>query len=173
MRLRGVHIVLLLLCLSSCGPKRIPRGDMEKIMARMLIQDQQIKLSRELKRSADTTLVYEGIFQAYGYDTDDFLKSLSYYLGDPSKMEKIMGNVASVLEKEAKEVQEAIDFQRWKDDLLRIYGMTPDTAWPRPRPRAADSLPLRFSGDSIRLERPEDSLKRIPRDSLLFLRDSL
>ena len=35
-------VLAVLLAASACGPRVIPRGDMEKIMADMLIQDQQI-----------------------------------------------------------------------------------------------------------------------------------
>ena len=135
MRGRGAHIVLfclLALLASACGPRRIPRERMESILADMLVQDQQIRLNRELKHQADTSLVYEGIFQAYGYDTDDFLYSLSYYLEDPSRMEKIMGSVAESLEKEAKEVGKEVDFRQWQERMLRIFPGRPAPWTPLP-----------------------------------------
>ena len=177
MRLKGVHIValltVLLLAASACGPRKIPRDDMESILSDMLLQDQQIKINREIKRQADTSLVYEGIFQAYGYNTDDFLHSLSYYLEDPVRMEKIMGSVADRLEKEAKEVGKELDYLAWQEKMLRIYGMKPDTSAPKPPVRPVDTLKIRFSDDSVWVEKPVDSLALVPKDSLLFVRDSL
>lgn len=174
MRFRGLHIVaLLLVLLSSCGPRKIPRGDMEAIMRDILLQDQLIKDDKDLKPQADTSLVYEGIFRSYGYDTDDFIRSLAYYLEDPSKMEKIMGNVASGLEKQAKALGKELDLRRWKENLMRIYAMVPDTSLPHVPPRPVDTLKIRFSDDSVWMDVPVDSLRLIPRDSLLFLRDSL
>ena len=89
---KWLHIVLVLMLAVSCGPRKIPRDDMEKIMADILLQDQQIKQDHKLRKEADTTLVYEGIFEAYDYDTDDFLYSLEYYLEDPARMEKLKEN---------------------------------------------------------------------------------
>ena len=147
---KWLHIVLVLVVAVSCGPRRIPRDDMERIMADILVLDQQIKSDRQLKKQADTSLVYEGIFEAYGYDTDDFLLSLEYYLKDPSRMEKIMGAVAESLEKEIKVVTREVEYEEWSRRLLDIYRQKVDTTrLPRPRMRAVDSLHVRFDSDSV------------------------
>ena len=165
---KTLYIVLVVLLAAACGPRKIPRGDMEKIMADILIQDQQIKLNKELKKQADTSLVYEGIFEAYGYDTDDFLYSVEYYLGDPSRMEKIMNVVGTRLEREAKLAAAEISLRDWRDGLLRIYNMKVDTTCrPWPRTRCVDTLHVRFQGDSVYLY-TVDSLSFKVLDTLLF-----
>lgn len=147
---RALYIGLFIILAASCGPRVIGRAKMEKIMADILIQDQQVKRDLTLKRQADTMLVYEGIFEAYGYDTDDFLASLEYYLTDASRMEKIMGRVAERLEAQAKEVKALIDLNEWRSGYLRIYTLPIDTTLrPRPRVRAADTLRIRFAGDTV------------------------
>ncbi|MBR0246625.1 MAG: DUF4296 domain-containing protein [Bacteroidales bacterium] len=170
---RGFHIVLAVLLVAACGPHRIPRDDMEDIMYRMLIQDQQVRQDPVLRRQADTSLVYEGIFEAYGYNTDDFLYSLEYYLEEPARMEKVMDAVAGRLDKEAKGVKAEIDLQRWREKMLKIYGMAPDTTWPKPPVRPVDTLLVRMGRDTVQLVLPPDSLPEYPKDSLLFVRDSL
>lgn len=155
---KWLHIVLVLLLAVSCGPRKISRGDMEQIMADILIQDQQIKQDRNLKKQADTSLVYEGIFQAYGYDTDDFLYSLEYYISDPARMEKIMGDVADRLEKENRAVAGEMELERWKERFMRIYAQRPDTTLPHPRVRAVDTLHVRFDADSVWFYHPKDTL---------------
>lgn len=118
--------------------------------------------------------MYEAIFEEYGYDTDDFLYSLEYYLAEPAKFEKIMERVGDRLEKEAAVVRAEVRQMQWRGMLMRIYKNRPDTSlrpWPRVRP--VDSLPLRFGGDSLRVVTPWDSLLHVPQDSLLFVRDSL
>ena len=92
---RILLIVCLLALAVSChkGPRRIPRGDMEDIMMHVLMQDQYVKAHSELRPQFDTMLVYEGVFESFGYNTDDFLASLEYYLEDASRMEKIMEKV--------------------------------------------------------------------------------
>lgn len=147
---KWLHIVLLLVVAVSCGPRRIPRDDMERIMADILIQDQQIKNDRSLRKQADTSLVYEGIFEAYGYNTDDYLYSVEYYLQDPARMEKIMGAVAENLEKEIKLTGEEVDLENWRRRFLDIYRMKVDTTrLPRPRKRPVDTLHVRFDADSV------------------------
>ena len=147
---KALYIGLILLLAVSCGPRVIKRAKMERIIADMLVQDQQIKQDPSLRKQADTSLVYEGIFEEYGYTTDDFLHSVTYYLTDPSRMEKIMGNVAQDLEARAKEVKALIDLQQWREGYLSIYSMPMDTSLrPRPRVRAADTLRIRFAGDSV------------------------
>ncbi|MBQ9410746.1 MAG: DUF4296 domain-containing protein [Bacteroidales bacterium] len=171
------HIVLalcLLLALSACGPRRIPKGDMEDIFYLMFLQDQKIKQDRSLKQMADTSLVYEGILESKGYDTDDYLYSLHEYLAEPEKMEKIMGNVAERLEKELKVVRSEVELEKWRDKMLSIYRKQIDTSkFPKPRVRPVDTLKVRFDGDSAYMHKEIDSLKLIPRDSLIFLRDTL
>ena len=149
---------------------------MEEIMYQMLVQDQQINHDFQLRVQADTCLVYEGIFEEYGYDTDDFLYSLEYYLADPARFEKIMEKVGDRLDKEASIVRAEVDLIQWRENLLRIYNTQPDTSRrPLPRVRPVDTLLLRFGDDSLRVVTPWDSLLHIPQDSLLFVsvRDSL
>ena len=157
-----LHIVLLLCLVAvSCGPRRIPRDDMENIMTDILIQDQQIKNDRSLRKQADTSLVYEGIFEAYGYNTDDYLYSVEYYLQDPARMEKIMGAVAENLEKEIKLTGEEVELENWRRRFLDIYRMKVDTTrLPRPRTRPVDTLHVRFD-------------VRFDADSVWFYRDTL
>ena len=152
-----LHVLLVVLLAAACGPQRIPRDDMENIMADILLQDQQVKQDRELKKQADTSLVYEGIFEAYGYDTDDFLYSVEYYLGNPSKMEKIMEVVAG-----------EIRLDEWRKGYLRIYNMKVDTTRrPRPRVRQVDTLHVRFDNDRVYLY-TVDSISMKDLDTLLF-----
>ena len=148
------------------------RKELEEAMYLILLQDQQIKQGA-LKQQADTSLVYEGIFQSLGYNTDDFLYSLEYYLEEPARFEKVMENVALRLDKEEALAHAEMDRYNWREALLRIYWMAPDTvSLPQPGPHAVDSLLVRFKGDTVYFAR-RDTFPYYPKDSLLFLRDSL
>ena len=168
-------MLLAVLLVSSCGgPKKIPREDMEEIFYLMFMQDQRIKLDRSLKKQADTTQVYAGILKSMGYNTDDYIYSLNYYLEEPEKMEKVMTGVVERLEKELNVVRKELDLERWRAKMLAIYGQKIDTSLrPQPGVRPVDTLKIRFDGDSAYMHKLIDSLKLIPRDSLIFLRDTV
>mgnify|MGYP002624294167 CR=1 FL=1 len=168
-----LYIGLGLLFAVSCGPRRIDRADMEEIMYQILIQDQQIKHDATLKPQADTSLVYEGIFESFGYNTDDFLFSLEYYLEDPTRLEKVMQSVGKRLDGEIDEVSELLDAENWRKKMMAIYLLQRDTTLPHPRGRVVDSLPLRFTGDTMHMVVPQDSLPAPHPDSLLFVEDTL
>jgi len=165
---KALHIVLLLVLATACGPRIISRGDMTDIMRDILLQDQQIKQDYSLRRQADTSLVFEAVFEKYGYNTDDFLRSVEFYLSDPSRMEKIMGKVADELEQESKVLDQEIKLDEWRDNLMRIYNRPVDTTRrPRPRVRPVDTLRIRFSGDSAWLH-SIDSISMHDLDTILF-----
>lgn len=167
-------LLALVLAVASCGPRKISKGDMEDIFYLMFLQDQKIRQDRSLRSIADTSLVYAGILESKGYDTDDYLYSLKEYLEEPAKMEKVMGNVAERIEKELKVVNSEIELERWRSKMLSIYQKQIDTTkLPKVRVRPVDTLKVRFEGDSAYMHREVDSLDLIPRDSLLFLRDTV
>ena len=176
MRCRWLHIALLLLLALSCrGPRLIEREEMEEIVYQMFLQDQQIKQDNQLQRQADTSLVYEGIFQSMGYNTDDYRFSLDYYLEEPVRMEKVMDAVADRLEQEKADVKKLLELEKWRSKMLAIYNHRPDTSLrPQPPVRPVDTLHVRFDGDSAYLHKPVDSLQLVPQDSLLYVqKDSL
>lgn len=84
----------------SCSrdEKVIPRDKMAQIYADMLLMDQWIIAHPEARRTADTTLVYEPVFERYGYDSDDYLASVDFYLQDPDRYARILKNTSLILE---------------------------------------------------------------------------
>ena len=158
MNFRRWHIlvVISLLAFSCRGPHKIDRDDMVNIYHDMFIQDQQLRIGYSMRR-ADTTLVYEGIFREYGYNTDDYIYSVSQYIKDPDKMAKMMQEVADRLSAEAGEVKRLIAFNAWRDQYMKIYLQEPDTLGPELPLRAVDSLRVQFIADSVQFVR-RDSL---------------
>ena len=146
-----LHILMLLvavLAVSCQGPRVIPRDKMVDIYCDMLLADQQIRDNNVLRNRADTMLVYEAVFNRYGYNTDDYLHSVNHYLGDPERFAKIMGDVAEKLQSEAGALEKEIGYLDWMD---RFLGMK--------RP-PMDSILAPFSKDSLYL-----GLPRVVRDS--------
>ena len=143
-------IALVALAAFACRSRaRIPRGEMEEICYQMLLQDQYLKQHNELMKQADTSLVYAGIFEEFGYTTDEFLASFKYYVDDPARMEKITEKVTNRLEKELKKIDVQLEEENWKGGFMRIYSLKPDTTR-LPRPTSPlDSLHVQFSKDSL------------------------
>ena len=169
---RLLHIVLVLVMVLpfSCsrGRRIIPPETMQAIYYDMFLADQIITQDNQTRKMADTMLVYEAVFEHYGYNTDDFNRSQAYYLQDPERHSKVLKKVVSQLESEKARVEAAIELEEWRSKYIHIP-FTP-----------ADSL-LLFRDDTVFVLLPHwrmvlplpDSLllDSLRRDSLL--RDSL
>lgn len=100
--------VAVLLCLACSGdkPTVIPRGKLAKIYAEMLMIDQWAISETSLRRIADTSLVYEPIFQKYGFDTEDYVKSVEHYMHDPERYSRILRETSEIIDEKIAEVNE-------------------------------------------------------------------
>lgn len=131
-----LHIVALLAAVAvvSCrGPRVIPKDDLTDIYYDMFLLDQQVREDNDLRKQADTTLVYEAVFNKYGYDTDDYLHTLNQYLKDPERFARVLEDVSkrfqdqvSVLDKEIERLDRLAGLLRVKqapiDSILSIFG---------------------------------------------------
>ena len=99
--------------------------------------DEVVKSSYKYRRMADTMRVYEPIFNKYGYTTDDYNRSVSFYLKRPDKFQEVFENTKMMLEKRKAELQK----------ILEAEGMRP-RLWP-----LVDSLEL-YTADGIHAGMP-------------------
>lgn len=106
------HIVFLLAAVvmfaASCrkdGAEVIPRAKLAKIYAEMLVTDQWIMTTPGVRLIADTTLVYEPILQKYGYDSDDYRKSIDYYMNDPERFARIFRSTVEIIDGQIAELK--------------------------------------------------------------------
>ena len=110
---RGLlHIAALavLMCgiISSCGKddtKVIPRKKMARIYAEMLMTDQWITSTPGIRMIADTSLVYEPILEKYGYDSDDYRRSIDAYMDDPERFARILRTTGEILQERISELR--------------------------------------------------------------------
>lgn len=93
----------------------IPRGTMSKIYAEIFLLDQQMhQQDNVVQRIADTTKVYEPIFEKYGYTYENFIASESKYLEDPKRFVRMAKKAANILThqlnelKNEKKIQDAL-----------------------------------------------------------------
>lgn len=112
MKRRLLHIaalaVLACVILCSCDKdeaKVIPRGKMARIYAEMLMTDQWITSTPGVRMIADTSLVYEPILEKYGYDSDDYRKSVDVYMDDPERFARILRTTGEILQDRITELE--------------------------------------------------------------------
>ena len=146
---RFLHIVLVLLAAVACQRTRIiPRDTLEDIYMDMFLADQVVREENIPHAQMDTTLVYEAVFRKYGYDTDDYLNSVRYYLKDPERFAKVFESVAKRLEGEIDALDKIVQHQAWVANQLGAK-----------RPQL-DSIMAPFSKESVYV-----GLARVARDT--------
>ena len=146
---RFLHIVLVLLAAVACrGPRVIPKDTLTDIYTDMFLADQMVREQNIPPAQMDTMLLYEAVFEKYGYDTDDYLNSVRYYLKDPERFGKVFENVAKRLEGEVDALDKIIDHQNWVASMMGTK-----------RPQL-DSILAPFSKESVYV-----GLARVARDT--------
>lgn len=109
-----------LLSLFSCEneeSKVIPRDKLSAIYAEMFVTDQWINAHPESRRTADTSLVYDPIFEKYGYTADDYRRSMDYYLSDPDKYARILRESSVIIEDRLRELRKE---KEMLDEITRL-----------------------------------------------------
>ena len=146
---RFLHIVLVLLLAVACrGPRVIPKDTMTDIYTDMFLADQMVRDADIPRAQMDTMLLYEAVFEKYGYDTEDYLYSLRYYLKDPERFGKVFENVAKRLEGEVEALKKIVE-------LRNRLASKRDADYP-----LVDSLLSPFSKESVFV-----GLARVERDT--------
>ena len=115
--------------LASCrrdDAKVIPRDDMARIYAEMLLTDQWIIHTPSIRLIADTSLVYAPIFEKYGYDADDYRKSIDRYMDDPERFARIFREAGEILDARLSELEKR------KEEILRMEKLRLETEKYRP-----------------------------------------
>ena len=110
--------ILALLLLTSCGDSLIPRGKMSKIIADIYVSDRYVFSDHDLMRGADTSHLYGPIIKKYGYDTEDFVRTIGYYVERPAKLKTIYANAKLILQAELASANAQVERKRSLDSLF-------------------------------------------------------
>lgn len=100
--------VAVLLLVSSCNrddAEVIPRGKLSEIYAEMLMTDQWITSTPGFRHIADTSLVYEPILEKYGYDSEDYRRTVDVYMDDPERFSRILRTTVALLDKRLEDLR--------------------------------------------------------------------
>ena len=119
-----VIVTALALLLSSCGKddeaKVIPRGKLSEIYAEMLVTDQWITSTPGMRMIADTSLVYAPILEKYGYDLDDYIKSMDVYMDDPERFSRIFRKSGEIIAERLEDAEIRLTEEQTKAMLPKI-----------------------------------------------------
>lgn len=96
--------------------KVIPRAKMAEIYAEMFITDQWLNSDYKLRRMADTSLVYVGIFEKYGYTVSDYRRSMEHYMEDPDRYARILKQSTTIIEDRIKILKKEKDYLKKLSD---------------------------------------------------------
>lgn len=100
--------IIALILFSSCSSREgkvIPRGELAEIYAEMLLSDQWIATRPELRKNADTSLVYEPVLNKYGYTTQDYVLTIDKYMDDPERYSRILRTTVEIFDRQLKELE--------------------------------------------------------------------
>ena len=98
---------------------------MAHIYAEMLVADQWLLEHAKFRFQADTSLVYEPIFQSYGYTTEDYRASVEYYMNDPERYSRILRTTSDILERKIDELKN-IKSKEDREKAIVPYRINPD-----------------------------------------------
>lgn len=157
----AVSAVIVLASCGKDGSKVIPRNDLAEIYAEMLMTDQWVLMTPNIRLIADTSLVYAPIMERYGYDREDYVRSVDHYMNDPERFSKILRETGEILEAKLK------DLESRKEELERLEKLRkeaekyrPDTRWDEIYPARPVSMRIGPS-DSIAFESDSSGLYRM------------
>ncbi len=90
-------IFLSLIALSCSKSKIIPTKTMSRIYYDIYLTDQRLQFDKSLARLSDSLLVYEPIFNKYGYTSGDYTNSVNYYLQNPKEFVSVFEETNKLL----------------------------------------------------------------------------
>lgn len=124
MRHLPAYLLVTLALFSSCGRgRRISEAKFAEIYADMFLADQWISSNR-LGRIADTSLVYEPIFEMYGFTTEDYRNSLMYYMDDATAFADVLEEARSILRDRVDHLTKVREYQVLRDSVRAVMART-------------------------------------------------
>lgn len=105
--------VALTLCgaCSGIGGPAIGEKDMSRIISDVYLVDQWSKIDDAAGMRADTTLLYNGVFEKYGYTLEDYATSMEYYIRHWKTYLKVLESAHRILMKGAREAEELAELE--------------------------------------------------------------
>lgn len=87
----------------------IPADTLSDIYYDIYMTDQAVRSNVLFRRMTDTLLIYEPIFRKYGYTTDDYNRSIDFYLLKPEKLEDILEETKLKLDRRESQLKQILE----------------------------------------------------------------
>lgn len=178
-------VLYIIFLLSACvqRDKRIPAHDFQLVLREMFLTDVILEREGQWRDLADSSIVYIPILEKHGYTVEQFLATMDYYAGRPSRYKSLLTRLRNSMDAERIDYNErmavvnerkalAERFNRWlrdtvpsrhdfvvKQSLLRILA-----------PDSSQIMPWRADTDSLYVESP---LRVRPVIDTLICRDTI
>ena len=126
------YIIPFLIAASVCSCREkasIPRSTMSKIYYDIYMTDEALKDDFNLRKKADSLMVYAPVFRKYGYTVEDYQQSVDIYMQRPDKFLKIFEDTRKMLEKRMAGLKKKAESEdKWSGhwniiDSLELYTM--------------------------------------------------
>ena len=119
--IRVIILCCVLAASVACTPRGIiPKRKMAAINADMFLFDQYAAADHSLKRFTDTCAVYKPLLRSYGYTTDDYFRSVEYYLDNTKEMEEVLDMTEKILKKRENKILKRIEAGARKNDTTIV-----------------------------------------------------
>ena len=119
--IRAIILCCVLAATVACTPRGIiPKRKMAVINADMFLFDQYAEADRQMKRIIDTTAIYKPLLRSHGYTTEDYFRSLEYYLDNSRDMEEILDMTEQILKKRENKILRSIESGARKNDTTIV-----------------------------------------------------
>lgn len=131
----------------------IPRKDMVKIYAEIFVVNEWLSSNQMYSAVYDTSFVYTPVLERYGYDNDDYMRSMNHYMSDPERYVKMLKQSRMMLDERLKEINALIEAD--DADRLRLQRLDSLKALVREQLPSfslftrEDTLPKVFAADSV------------------------
>lgn len=109
MRFNSLVLLFLLLFLPSCGVKKIPDKEMVKLLVELYKVDRAVSANHMMVMKSDSMMVYEPLFQKYGYSGERFNYTIREHLKRPAKLKEIYTKALEVAKEERDELRKVVD----------------------------------------------------------------
>lgn len=139
----------------------IPRDTLAEIYSEMLLTDQWIVSTPNVRIIADTSLVYEPILEKYGYDPDDYRKSVDVYMNDPERFARILRETGEILKGRLERLEKRkAEIDRIKLMKARMERFRPDISFGELFPYLGDEPYVHYY-DSVSFEPDSTHMYRL------------